>query len=408
SGLMGLAIPAHAQGPNNWTNGAFGQDTSGNYLDRTFSRRWQANPPKGFPTLSPANISATKKAISKYQKIVKAGGWPKLPKGKLMGGSNGPAVGLLRKRLTVSGDLKEGSYWGDEHFGVGLETAVKRFQATNGLAPTGVVDRRTRAALNVSAKDRLRQLKLGLKRLRKYVGKTKKGRYIAVNIPSAQIEAVEGDRIASRHAGVVGKIDRKTPILTSRVHELNFNPVWRLPPTVIKKDLIPKGRSMHRKGQSVLVKYGIDAYDGSGRKVNPKKINWASSRPYSLSYRQQPGEDNPLGFVKINFHNAHSVYLHDTPSDSIFGRSFRGASSGCIRVQNVEQLVTWILNGQGGWTRDQVDAIKESGKRKDLRVKKPVRLYFTYLTAWATKDGVIQFRRDIYRRDRVSKLASAY
>ncbi|MEO1280285.1 MAG: L,D-transpeptidase family protein [Pseudomonadota bacterium] len=388
--------------------GAFGQTTSSGYLDRTFARRWQANPPKGFPTLSPANVDATKKAIQRYNKIVKAGGWPKIPKGKLEGGSSGDAVKRLRQRLTASGDLTESPYWGEGHYGVGLETAVKRFQATNGLAPTGIVDKRTLAALNVPAKDRLKQLKLGLKRLRQYVRKTKSKRYVAVNIPSAQVEAVEGDRIVSRHAGVVGKIDRKTPLLTSRIHELNFNPVWRLPPTVVNKDLIPKGRSMHRKGQSVLVKYGIDAYDGSGKKVNPQKINWTSSRPFSLSYRQQPGEDNPLGFVKINFHNAHSVYLHDTPSDSIFGRNFRAASSGCIRVQNVEQLVTWILNGQDGWERYKVDAIKESGKRKDVRVKKPVKLYFTYITAWATKDGVIQFRRDLYRKDRVSKLASAY
>ncbi|MEO1542870.1 MAG: L,D-transpeptidase family protein [Pseudomonadota bacterium] len=407
-GAVFSPVPGYAQGPNDWMAGAFGQTTSSGYLDRTFARRWQANPPKGFPTLSPANVDATKKAIQRYNKIVKAGGWPKIPKGKLEGGSSGDAIKRLRQRLTASGDLTESPYWGEGHYGVGLETAVKRFQATNGLAPTGIVDKRTLAALNVPAKDRLKQLKLGLKRLRQYVRKTKSKRYVAVNIPSAQVEAVEGDRIVSRHAGVVGKIDRKTPLLTSRIHELNFNPVWRLPPTVVNKDLIPKGRSMHRKGQSVLVKYGIDAYDGSGKKVNPQKINWTSSRPFSLSYRQQPGEDNPLGFVKINFHNAHSVYLHDTPSDSIFGRNFRAASSGCIRVQNVEQLVTWILNGQDGWERYKVDAIKESGKRKDVRVKKPVKLYFTYITAWATKDGVIQFRRDLYRKDRVSKLASAY
>ncbi|MEO1206625.1 MAG: L,D-transpeptidase family protein [Pseudomonadota bacterium] len=403
-----FATPANAQGPNDWMSGVFNQSSSSGYLDRTFARRWQANPPKGFPTLSPANLAATKAAVKRYSKIVKSGGWPKIPDGKLVGGSSGPAVERLRQRLTLSGELTEASYWSPDHFGVGLEKAVKRFQATNGLAPTGIVDRRTLAALNVPAKDRLKQLKLGVKRLRQYVRKTKSGRYVAVNIPSAQIEAVVDDRIASRHAGVVGKIDRKTPLLTSRIHELNFNPVWRLPPTVVTKDLIPKGRSMHRKGQSVLVKYGIDAYDGSGRKVNPQKINWTSSRPFSLSYRQQPGEDNPLGFVKINFHNAHAVYLHDTPSDTIFGRNFRAASSGCIRVQNIEQLATWILNGQDGWERYKVDAIKENGERKDVRIKKPVKLYFTYITAWATKDGVVQFRRDLYRRDRVSRLASAY
>ncbi len=411
---MSLPAPsAKAIDQNDWIRGALGggasmSSTSGSYVDRTFARRWQANPPKGYPTLSPANVSATKEAIKRYEDIVKAGGWKEIPEGRLTGGSSGKAVLLLRERLRASGELREASYWSDEHFDVGLETAVKRFQAANGLAPTGVVDNRTLAALNVPAKDRLRQLRLGLQRLNQYVRETKSGRYVVANIPSAQVEAVEDDQVVSRHAGVVGKIDRKTPLLTSRIHELNFNPVWRLPPTVVREDLIPKGRQMHNKGQSVLVKYGIDAYDGSGRKVNPEKINWNSGTPFALSYRQQPGEDNPLGFVKINFHNGHSVYMHDTPSETIFGRTYRAASSGCIRVQNIEGLVTWLLDGQDGWSREKVDAIKVSGDRKDVRLKAPVKLYFAYLTAWSTPDGVVQFRRDLYRRDGVSALAAAY
>lgn len=376
--------------------------------DRSFVRRWQANPPKGFPTLSPRNVAATKRAIAKYKAIVKAGGWKPLPKGKLVRGSSGSAVGLLRARLTATGELEGSSSWTAEQFDYYLEKALMRFQASNGLAPTGIVDRRTRAALNVSAKGRLRQLTLGLSRLRKYTRQTRKGRYVVVNIPAAQIEAIESDTVVSRHAGVVGKIDRKTPILTSRIHALNFNPVWRLPPTVVRKDLIPKGRRMQKGGKSVLVKYGIDAYDGSGRKLKPQSINWNSSRPFSLSYRQQPGEDNPLGFLKINFHNGHSVYMHDTPSETIFGRSFRAASSGCVRVLNIETLAAWVLAGQKGWDISRVNDIKESGKRLDLKVKRPVRLYFAYITAWATEDGIVQFRRDLYRRDGIGDTAAAY
>ncbi|MEQ8823680.1 MAG: L,D-transpeptidase family protein [Filomicrobium sp.] len=378
--------------------------------DIGFTRRWQANPPPGYPTLSPKNVAATKKAIERFKKIVKNGGWKKVPSKpkKLAGGYNDPAVAILRARLQATGELEAGEAWSPQHFDYYVETAVKRFQATNGLAPTGIVDRRTRAALNVSAKDRLKQLQLGLKRLRSYVGKTKKGRYVVVNIPAAQIEAVDGDRVVSRHAGVVGKISRRTPILTSRIHELNFNPVWRLPPTVISKDLIPKGRQMERAGKDVLVKYGIDAYDGSGRKLKPEKIKWRSSMPHRLSYRQQPGKDNPLGFVKINFHNGHSVYLHDTPSDSLFGRNFRAASSGCVRVHNVEDLAAWLLSSNKGWDKSQVLTMKETGKTKNVRLKKPVRLYMAYITAWATEDGVVQFRRDLYNKDRVSKAAASY
>ncbi len=376
--------------------------------DIGFTRRWQANPPPGYPTLSPANIAATKKAIELYKDIVKKGGWKPLPPKKLATGYNDPAVAQLRKRLQLSGELETAESWMPDQFDYYLETAVKRFQATNGLAPTGIVDKRTRAALNVSAKARLKQLKKGLSRLRKYVRRTKKGRYVVVNIPSAQIEAVEGDRVVSRHAGVVGKISRQSPVLSSRVHELNFNPVWRLPPTVVSKDLIPKGRQMERRGKDVLVKFGIDAYDGNGRKLDPEKIKWRSSMPHRLSYRQAPGKENPLGFVKINFHNGHSVYLHDTPKDSLFGRNFRAASSGCVRVHNIEDLAAWLLKGKEGWGKSQVLSLKESGKTKTVKLKKTVPLYFAYITAWATKDGVIQFRRDLYNKDRVGRSAASY
>ena len=105
---------------------------------------------------------------------------------------------------------------------------------------------------------------------------------MVVNIPAAQIEAVENDAVVSRHAGVVGKPDRPTPMLKSAIHELNFNAVWHLPPTVIEKDLIPKGREMARRGQSVLVKFGIDAYGGDGKKLDPTKVNW------TLAERQGP------------------------------------------------------------------------------------------------------------------------
>jgi murein L,D-transpeptidase YcbB/YkuD len=222
------------------------------------------------------------------------------------------------------------------------------------------------------------------------------------------VEAVVGDKVVSRHTGVVGKPDRPTPLLRTAIHEMNFNPSWRLPPTVVSKDLIPRGREMQKSGKNVLVKFGIDAYDGAGKKLDPEKINWESGQPAGLSYRQKPGKDNPLGFLKINFNNSHSVYMHDTPSETIFGRNFRAASSGCIRIANIERLAAWLLEGTPGWSQSRVDAIKESGERLDVKLKKPVPLYFAYITAWATPDGVIQFRRDIYDRDRAGPDASSY
>lgn len=401
-----VAAPAFSQ-DNSWMNfssSSNGYDAVGS---RDFGRRWEANPPRGYPTLSRDNIGPMKKAIERYKKIVKGGGWPKVPKVKRKGELSSAGVRLLRRRLIASGDLRRSEGSSSGYYSYAVEKAVRRYQASNGLTPTGVVDKRTVAALNVSAKARLKQLRVNLNRLRSLARSASKQRYVMVNIPAAQIEAVEGDRVVSRHSGVVGKASRKTPLLKSTIHELNFNKVWLLPPTVVKKDLIPKGRRMARSGKDVLAKYHIEAYS-NGRKISGSKIRWSSGQPYQLSYRQQPGKDNPLGFVKIDFHNPYSVYLHDTPKQSIFGRNFRAASSGCVRVQNIAKLSAWILKYNKGWNLARVRSMKKSGKTLNVRVKKPVPLYFVYLTAWATKDGVVQFRRDLYRRDGVGLTASAY
>jgi len=391
---QGLTFGPVGEGPAQYNSG----------YDRSFIKEWQTNPPKGYPTLSKANLSPTKAAVARYEEIVATGGFPLMPEVELEPGATDPAVAILRRRLTRSGDLAEDSSYPD-HFGSDLDTAVKRFQASNGLAPTGIVDKRTIAALNVPSEVRLSQLKTNLTRLTdltKIVGK----RYVLVNIPAAQVEAVENNTVISRHSGVVGKPDRPTPMLRSTITDLAFNPVWTLPPTVIKEDLIPKGRDMQQSGaESVLVKFGIDAYEG-GKKLDPQSIDWSGAQPTRLSYRQVPGKDNPLGFLKINFANSSSVYMHDSPKESLFGRNFRAASSGCVRVQNIEQLAAWLLTGQG--TAEQVDHIKESGQTKTVRLKKPVPLYFAYVTAWATPDGVIQFRPDVYLKDGVGEVAAAY
>jgi murein L,D-transpeptidase YcbB/YkuD len=378
--------------------------SQGDPADRAFVKEWEATPPKGYPTLSPANVAATKAAIKRYSEIVAAGGWRPLPDVELQSGMSSSAVALLRERLLLSGDLMEKG--GSTSFDFYVEKAVKRYQASNGLAPTGVVDKRTIASLNIPAESRLKQLKANLARLTE-LSRTAGKRYVLVNIPAAQIEAVEGNRIVSRHAGVVGKPDRPTPILTSAIHELNFNAVWHLPPTVIEQDLIPKGQEMARRNQSVLVKYHIDAYGADGKKLDPNKVNWTTGAAKGLSYRQQPGPENPLGFVKINFHNAHSVYMHDTPSQSLFGRNFRAASSGCVRVHGIEHLAAWVLADQG-WNPEHVQHMKASGERRDVTLKKPVPLYFVYITAWATEDGIVQFRRDLYQKDGIGATAAAY
>jgi murein L,D-transpeptidase YcbB/YkuD len=404
AGLSALSGPATAQ-RSDWKS-ALGQGfgdtlTATEPSEREFIREWEMSPARGLPTLSPGNIAPLKAAIARYTAIAAKGGWRRLPNVKLQQGDTHAAVVLLRRRLALSGELKDGG--SSDYFDYDLAQAVRAYQEANGLAPTGVVEKTTLAAMNVSAAARLKQLRTNLARLTE-LGKAPR-KFVFVNIPAAQIEAVDNDRVVSRHTGVVGKVDRPTPLLKSSIQQLNFNAVWHLPPTVIKEDLIPTGQKMAKRGQSVLVKFKIDAYGGDGRKLDPTKVNWKAAE--GLTFRQQPGPENPLGFVKLNFPNAHSVYMHDTPGKSLFGRSFRAASSGCVRVSEIDKLAAWIVADQG-WKPEQVRHMKETRERYDLKLKHPIPLYFAYITAWATRDGAVHFRRDIYNKDGVGKQAATH
>jgi murein L,D-transpeptidase YcbB/YkuD len=377
-------------------------------FDRSFAKQWEQQPAKGFPTISMNNIDHMTAAIKRYAAIVEKGGWGKLPLVELRVGKTHEAVAVLRSRLQAEGDLGADSGY-LQTFDYYVEKAVKAAQERNGLPPTGVVDKATIMALNVPAASRLRQLRTNLSRVQA-LRAPNDSRYVVVNIPAAQIEAVENDQVVSRHAGVVGKIDRQTPILQSSIHEINFNKDWILPPTVLKEDLLPKARG--KEGPKVFERYGVDIYSDyeayrKGRKIDPKTIDWSTANLNSFFYAQKPGEDNPLGFLKINFHNPHSVYMHDTPSKSIFARNFRAESSGCVRIQNIPQLTAWILR-DNGWDLNRVNEMKRTGETLNVDVKGKVKLYFAYVTAWATQDGKAHFRRDLYNRDGVGVTATAY
>ena len=410
--LSGAMAHANDFDSQSWMKfgGQYGNNSDNDWqqpFDRGFVRQYEANPSRGFPTIQPQNIAPLKKAIEHYATLVSQGGWGKLPNEySLKVGNSGKLVEQLRARLAISGDLKvKAGYFST--FDYYVENAVKRFQRRNGLTPTGYVDKTTIMALNVPASARLRQLRTNLTRLQSVQRKSSK-RYIFVNIPAAQIEAVENGQVVSRHSGVVGKLDRQTPILTSRVVRISFNPYWTVPPTVLRKDLIPKARTYASRGKDLLKAYHMTAFDKkTGRKVSGRDIDWNSESAYNYTYRQDPWEDNSMGFVKIHFPNRHAVFLHDTPSKSLFGRNFRADSSGCVRVQNVQHLVAWILKNDG-WNNERVAEIKRTKETRTVRPKKQIPLILGYITAWATPDGVVQFRRDLYGRDNVDVTASAY
>ena len=407
--MMAFAGAASAFDQNSWMK--FGPqygagDDWRQPFDRSFARQYESQPPRGYPTLSNNNIEPLKQAIKRYAEIVDNGGWGMLPyKYSLKVGNSGALVTELRKRLEITGDLrvKAGFFSTFDYY---VEQAVKRFQKRHGLTPTGYVDKTTIMALNVPASTRLRQLRINLSRLQG-MKKIRAKKYIFVNIPAAQIEAIENGKVVTRHSGVVGKLDRQTPILISHVAKVSFNPYWTVPPTVLRKDLIPKARAYAQRGKDILEAYHMTAFDKHGRKLNPQDIDWNSDDVFDYTYRQDPWEENSMGFVKIHFPNKYSVFLHDTPSKSVFGRNFRADSSGCVRVQNVQQLVAWIL-ADNGYTRSSVAEIKRNKETSEVRPKHNIPVVLAYITAWATPDRQVQFRRDVYGRDNVDVAASSY
>lgn len=348
------------------------------------------------PTLSPDTATYISAAIDRYQRIVQAGGWGTVSPGTktLRIGAKDPRVVELRRRLIVSGDLEQQAGLSDT-FDSYVDAGLRRFQLRHGLIPDGVLGEGTVAALNIPADVRLRQLETNLVRMRSMSGFLGE-RYVMVNIPAAEIEAVENGRVRSRHTAVVGKIDRQTPILNSKIYELNFNPYWTVPVSIIKKDLIPK----MKEDPEYLAKNNIRIFDWHGNELSWQQIDWNTDEATQYRFTQDPGAENSLGSVRINFHNKHQVYMHDTPSKTLFGEANRFHSSGCVRVQNVRELVTWLLESTTpDWDRSRVDGVIRTGEREDVKLKSQIPVYFAYITAWANADGVVHFRDDIYNRD---------
>ena len=358
-------------------------------------------PKASLPTLSAATVETTEQAIGQYAAIVARGGWPAVPPvERLRLGNRHPSVGALRRRLAAVGDLDTAS-GATDIFDSYVEAAVRRFQARHGLNVDGIVREQTFKALNAPAEARLTQLRTNLGRLRSFTGNLG-SRFVMCNIPAAQIEAIENGVAVSRHTGVVGKPDRPSPEISSRITEINFNPFWTVPVSIVRRDLIPKMQAE----PDYLTKNHIRIFDQRRQELQPAQVNWYSEEAVNYQFKQDPGDFNSLGSIRINFPNPHQVYMHDTPFKNLFGEDFRFHSSGCVRIQNVRELVYWLLAETPGWPRVEIDRVIRTAERKDARLARPVSLSWVYVTAWATPDGVVQFRDDIYGRDGLGAVAN--
>jgi murein L,D-transpeptidase YcbB/YkuD len=351
------------------------------------------------PTFSAYTAQATQNAIAQYANIAAQGGWqPISGKGRLKLGMRSQDIPSLRQRLIVTGDLAP-SLSGSEVFDSYVEGGVRRFQSRHGILASGVVGDTTRAAMAIPVDVRQKQLELNIVRLRA-MGGDLGPRYVMMNIPATELEAVNNGVVESRHNTVIGKPDRQSPVMSTHVQNINFNPFWTVPVSIIKKDLIPK----MLEEPSYLADHHIRIFTPQGQEIAAENVNWNSDDAMRLTFRQDPGFGNSLGTVRINIANEHGVYMHDTPYKSVFGQEYRFDSSGCARVQNVRDLVAWILQGTE-WTRQHIDDVIRTGERVDAQPLQKLPVYWTYITAWATPEGLVQFRDDVYNKDGYGSLA---
>jgi len=335
-------------------------------------------------------------AIQNYEAFVQANGNWEPPAREAFGlklGASRRAAALLKRRLMINGDMPLEKRVNEE-FDEGLDAAVRLFQARHGLLINGTVDEATFYALSVPTDYRLNQLRLNAQRI-DYWAKALSDRYIVVNIPAATIEAVEGAQVVQRHTAVVGKVDRATPILNSKIHQVKFNPYWTVPKSIIRNDLI----KYMNDDPEYLTKFRIRILDGNGNERQPTDIDWSTDEAVQYTFRQDPGPENSLGRCKIDFYNKHDVYLHDTPQKSLFSENARFYSSGCVRVEQVETLISWLLRDNGGWDLPGVQAAFDSGTQDNVALKVQVPIHTTYITAWANRQGTVSFRDDVYSFD---------
>jgi murein L,D-transpeptidase YcbB/YkuD len=303
---------------------------------------------------------------------------------------NNRAIINIKKKLLYWKDLDSDdsltSFYDEKTF-----EAVKKFQTRHGLISDGVIGKSTIKALNFTKEQRKHQIIVNLERWR-WFSKSFAQNYVLINIPNYSLNVVEDQNVTMSKRIVVGKIKRKTPVLTSVLQTIVFNPTWTVPPTILKEDMIPG----LIKDRNFLKNKGIGIYDSDSNEVDPKK--WDKNRPRGYRYVQKPGYYNALGVVKINFPNRYSVYLHDTNHRDLFERNYRSLSSGCVRVEEPLGLIELLLDNPKKYSKEKMDSIIATKKTLFIGITKRYAIYQWYWTAWSENNELI-FREDIYNLD---------
>jgi murein L,D-transpeptidase YcbB/YkuD len=337
-----------------------------------------------------------KSVLKKYRAIQDAGGWARVPEDStLKPGMTDRHIPQLRKRLAVTGDF-EGMLTTDaDYFDEDLKAAVIRFQNRHHLEADGAVGKNTFAALNIPVKKKIDQIRVNLERARWVFHKLPPD-FIAVDIAGFQVYEFRDDTRNWSSKVQIGKPFRKTPVFKSKIKYIVFNPTWTVPPTILEKDILPK----IKKNPSYLKKMKISVIDRKGRTVDPNSVKWSKYKknvPYT--FRQEPGPHNALGRMKFIFPNKYFIYLHDTPSRSLFSRKDRAFSSGCIRVDKDFELAELLLADPAKWNRQNIQKLLDTNETRRVDLPKPKPVMLLYLTISFDENGNYLLKKDVYERD---------
>jgi L,D-transpeptidase YcbB len=336
-----------------------------------------------------------RQALADHRAQAARGGWPKVsPNLRLKLGQRHAQVRALADRLAASGDFKgsvpaEGAV---AAYDTALQEAVKQFQRRHGFQDDGIVSPAVVAELNVPIEQRIDLLELNLERWR-WLPRQPGARYMRVNIPEMRLEVWENGSVPLSMRVIVGKQDTPTPIFNDEMTHIVFSPYWNVPPNIAQEETMPS----LMKDPGFLERNNMEVVDASGRPIDPSSLDWDD--PSSFRFRQRPGSSNALGLVKFMFPNQYNVYLHDTPTDSLFGRAARVFSHGCIRVEQPEELATYVLRDQPEWTIERIREAMHAGTERTVKLREPIPVFIGYWTARVAPDGMVQFRKDVYGID---------
>jgi murein L,D-transpeptidase YcbB/YkuD len=336
-------------------------------------------------------------ALRRYRQLAADGGWPAVPEGPaLKPGDRDARIPALRARLAVTDPELDVHAADPGLFDADTAAALERFQRQHGLDADGVLGPRTLEALNVSAETRIDQLRVNLERTR-WVFRDVEPRYLIVNIAGFHAYLVDNGAFTWDSRVQVGKPFRKTPIFKSRMTYLVLNPTWTVPPTILRKDVIPR----IKRDPNYLSSNNMVLLDRSGHVVDTGSIDLDSVTPDRFPYtvRQEPGPKNALGRIKFMFPNKHMVYLHDTPSRALFEKAERTFSSGCIRVEQPFSLAAILLGDPDNWSEARIMEQLTSASNETVNLKQPVTVFLMYWTSEPDGEGDARFFNDVYARD---------